>query len=164
MTFIILFVFDKTDLYLIIFKSIVMNVQIELPVSSIMTTNLITLDVKEGLERAEHLLKKYKIRHIPVIDKGKIVGMISLNDILRISFADGAYREEDNIASSIYEMFTIRQMMISNLETVRPDTTIKEVAELLIKREYHSLPVVEDGILKGMVTTTDLIQYLLKQC
>ncbi|WP_297797199.1 CBS domain-containing protein [uncultured Eudoraea sp.] len=141
-----------------------MNVQIELPVSSIMTTNLITLDVKEGLERAEHLLKKYKIRHIPVIDKGKIVGMISLNDILRISFADGAYREEDNIASSIYEMFTIRQMMISNLETVRPDTTIKEVAELLIKREYHSLPVVEDGILKGMVTTTDLIQYLLKQC
>jgi len=141
-----------------------MNVQIELPISSIMTTNLITLNVREGLDRAEHLLKKYKIRHIPVLENQKIVGMISLNDILRISFADGAYREEDSISSSIYDMFTIRQMMISNLETVTPDTTIKEVSELLIKREYHSLPVVEDGFLKGMVTTTDLIQYLLKQC
>lgn len=141
-----------------------MNVQIELPVSNIMTTNLITLDVKESLDKAEHLFKKYKIRHIPVIENEKIIGMISLNDILRISFADGAYREEENISSSIYEMFTIRQLMIGNLETVSPDTTIKEVAELLVKREFHSLPVVEKGKLKGMVTTTDLIKYLLKQC
>lgn len=141
-----------------------MNVQIELPISSIMTTNLITLDVEESLAKAEHLFKKYKIRHIPVIENDKIIGMISLNDILRISFADGAYREEENISSSIYEMFTIRQLMIGNLETVSPDATIKEVAELLMKREFHSLPVVENDRLKGMVTTTDLIKYLLKQC
>lgn len=142
----------------------VMNVQIELPVSSIMTTNLITLDVKDGLDKAEHLFKKYKIRHIPVIEKNKIIGMISMNDLLRISFADGAYREEENISSSIYDMFTLRQLMIGNLETVSPDATIKDVAELLVKREFHSLPVVENGTLKGMVTTTDLIKYLLKQC
>jgi len=142
----------------------VMNVQIELPVSSIMTTNLITLDVKDGLDKAEHLFKKYKIRHIPVIEKNKIIGMISMNDLLRISFADGAYREEENISSSIYDMFTLRQLMIGNLETVSPDATIKEVAELLVKREFHSLPVVDNGTLKGMVTTTDLIKYLLKQC
>ncbi len=141
-----------------------MNVQIELPISSIMTTKLITLDVNDGLDKAEHLFKKYKIRHIPVIEKDKIIGMISMNDLLRISFADGAYREEENISSSIYEMFTLRQIMIGNLETVSPDTTIKEVAELLVKREFHSLPVVENGTLKGMVTTTDLIKYLLKQC
>jgi len=141
-----------------------MNVQIELPVSNIMTTNLITLDVKESLDKAEHLFKKYKIRHIPVIENEKIIGMISLNDILRISFADGAYREEENISSSIYEMFTLRQLMIGNLETVSPDATIKQVAELLVKREFHSLPVVENGKLKGMVTTTDLIKYLLKKC
>ncbi|MBT8181549.1 MAG: CBS domain-containing protein [Eudoraea sp.] len=141
-----------------------MNVQIELPVSSIMTTNLITLDVKDGLDKAEHLFKKYKIRHIPVIEKNKIIGMISMNDLLRISFADGAYREEENISSSIYDMFTLRQLMIGNLETVSPDATIKDVAELLVKREFHSLPVVENGTLKGMVTTTDLIKYLLKQC
>ena len=141
-----------------------MNVQIELPISSIMTTKLITLDVNDGLDKAEHLFKKYKIRHIPVIEKDKIIGMISMNDLLRISFADGAYREEENISSSIYDMFTLRQLMIGNLETVSPDTTIKEVAELLVKREFHSLPVVENGTLKGMVTTTDLIKYMLNIC
>ena len=141
-----------------------MNVQIELPVSNIMTTNLITLDVEDGLDKAEHLFKKYKIRHIPVIENNKIIGMISMNDLLRISFADGAYREEENISSSIYDMFTLRQLMIGNLETVSPDATIKEVAELLVKREFHSLPVVENGKLEGMVTTTDLIKYLLKNC
>ena len=141
-----------------------MNVQIELPVSSIMTTNLITLDVKDGLDKAEHLFKKYKIRHITVIENNKIIGMISMNDLIRISFSDGAYREEENISSSRYDMFTLRQLMIGNLETVSPDATIKEVAELLVKREFHSLPVVENGKLEGMVTTTDLIKYLLKNC
>ncbi len=138
-----------------------MNVQIEVPVSEIMTRNLITLDVNEGLEQAEYLFKKHKIRHIPVLEKGKIVGLLSLNDILRISFADGAYREEENIASSIYEMFTIQQLMIGQLETVSPEASIREVSEIFVKREFHSLPVVQDGELVGMVTTTDIIKYLL---
>ncbi len=138
-----------------------MNVQIEVPVSKIMTKNLITLDIKEDLAQAEYLFKKHKIRHIPVLKKGKIVGLLSMNDILRISFADGAYREEEDISSSIYEMFTIQQLMIGNLETVSSETTIREVAEILVKREYHSLPVVDKGDLKGMVTTTDIIKFFL---
>lgn len=138
-----------------------MNVQIEVPVSKIMTTNLITLDIKEDLAQAEYLFKKHKIRHIPVLKKGKIVGLLSMNDILRISFADGAYREEEDISSSIYEMFTIQQLMIGNLEMVSSETTIREVAEILVKREYHSLPVVDKGDLKGMVTTTDIIKFFL---
>ncbi len=139
-----------------------MNVQIEVPVSSIMVKDLITVSVRDGLDKAEHLLKKHKIRHVPVVEGKKIVGMLSLNDILRISFADGAFREEEDISSSIYEMFTIRNLMRSKLETVRSDNTIKEVAEKFVESEYHSLPVVDDGILVGILTTTDLIQYLLQ--
>ena len=139
-----------------------MNVQIEVPVSSIMVKDLITVSVRDGLDKAEHLLKKYKIRHVPVVEGKQIVGMLSLNDILRISFADGAFREEEEISSSIYEMFTIRNLMRSKLETVRSDNTIKEVAEKFVESEYHSLPVVDDGILVGILTTTDLIKYLLQ--
>ena len=141
-----------------------MNVQIEVPVSTIMTTDLITVGVEDGLDKAEHLLKKYKIRHIPVVEGKKIVGMLSLNDILRISFADGAFREEENVSSSIYEMFTIRHLMRTKLETVSSYFTIKEVAMKFVESEYHSLPVVDDDILVGVVTTTDLINYLLDQC
>lgn len=139
-----------------------MNVQIEVPVATIMTEDLITVRVKDGLDKAEHLLKKHKIRHIPVVEGKKIVGMLSINDILRISFADGAFREEEDVSSSIYEMFTIRNLMRSKLETVSSENTIKEVAEKFVESEYHSLPVVNGGTLVGMVTTTDLIKYLLK--
>ena len=139
-----------------------MNVQIEVPVSTIMVKDLITVRVSDGLDKAEHLLKKNKIRHIPVVEGNKLVGMLSINDILRISFADGAFREEEDISSSIYEMFTIRNLMRSKLETVRSDNTIKEVAEKFVESEYHSLPVVDDGILVGILTTTDLIKYLLQ--
>ena len=141
-----------------------MNVQIEVPVSTIMTTDLITVGVKDGLDKAEHLLKKHKIRHIPVVEGKKIVGMLSLNDILRISFADGAFREEENVSSSIYEMFTIRHLMRTKLETVSSNYTIKEVAMKFVESEYHSLPVDDNDILVGVVTTTDLINYLLDQC
>ena len=139
-----------------------MNVQIEVPVSTIMVRDLITVDINDGLEKAEHLLKKHRIRHIPVVKGQEIVGMLSINDILRISFADGAFREEEDISSSIYEMFTIKNLMRSKLQTIRSDNTIKEVAEKFVESEYHSLPVVDDGILVGILTTTDLIKYLLQ--
>ena len=53
--------------------------------------------------------------------------------------------------------------MEKNLIKVSPDTTIKEVAEILSQREFHALPVVLDELLVGMVTTTDLIKYLIDQ-
>ena len=60
-------------------------------------------------------------------------------------------------------MFSIQQVMAKNLFMVAPNSTIKEVAELLSKKEFHALPVVEDNELVGIVTTTDLINYLIAQ-
>lgn len=139
-----------------------MTISINIPVSTIMTKEIRTVDINENLEKAEHLFKKYKIRHIPVVENDKIVGMLSLNDLLRISFADGAYKEEENISSDIYEMFSISQLMVRKPETVSSTTTVKEVAELLTKTQFHSLPVVDDEKVVGMVTTTDLLKYFLR--
>jgi CBS domain-containing protein len=126
-----------------------------------MTKEIRTVDINENLAKAEHLFKKYKIRHIPVVENEKIVGMLSLNDLLRISFADGAYREEENISSDIYEMFSISQLMVRKPETVSSTTTVREVAQLLTKTQFHSLPVVDNEKVVGMVTTTDLLKYFL---
>ena len=139
-----------------------MNVEVAVPISTIMTADVITLRTNDSLEKAEHLFKKHKIRHIPVVDKKRLVGMLSMNDLLRISFADGAYREEDNVSSSLYEMFTIPQLMRNRLTTVNPENSIREVAEIFVESEYHSIPVVTGDSLVGIVTTTDLIKYLLK--
>lgn len=140
-----------------------MSVRQRVPVSEIMTKDLIVLNLNDGLEKAERLFKEHSIRHIPVIKGDKIVGMLSLTDLLRISFADGAYEDEENVETIVYNMFTISQVMAKNMETVSPKTTIKEVAELLADKEFHALPVVEEERIVGIVTTTDLINYLLEQ-
>lgn len=95
------------------------------------------------------------------MEQKKIVGMLSLNDLLRISFADGAYKEEENISSDIYEMFSISQLMVRKPETVKSTATVREVTELLTKTQFHSLPVVDNEEVVGMVTTTDLLKYFL---
>ena len=140
-----------------------MSVRQRVPVAEIMSTDLVVLNLNDGLDKAERLFKEHSIRHIPVINGDKIVGMLSLTDLLRISFADGAYEDEENVETIVYNMFTIAQVMAKNVNSVTPQTTIKEVAQILASKEYHALPVVEDEKLLGIVTTTDLIRYLLEQ-
>lgn len=132
------------------------------PVSTIMTTDIIALNRDDDLETAEILFKRHKIRHIPVVKEGVILGMLSYTDLLRISFADAVDEDADEVDSLVYNMFTIEQVMAKNVISVSSDTTIKEVAEILSKREFHAIPVVDKGRLVGIVTTTDLINYLLK--
>lgn len=133
------------------------------PVSEIMTKNVITLSKGDSLEHAEHLFKSKKIRHIPVVKGSAIIGMLSYTDLLRISFADAVDEDEEYVDTVVYEMFTIEQVMARNLVSVSSATTIKEVAEILSKKEFHALPVVDNNVLVGIVTTTDLINYLLQQ-
>ena len=131
------------------------------PISEIMTKDVITLNSTDDLETAERLFKKNKIRHIPVVSGKKVVGMLSLTDLLRISFADDF--DEESVETIVYNMFTIEQVMAKNLVSVASSTIIKEVAEILSKQEFHAIPVIDNGELTGIVTTTDLINYLIKQ-
>jgi CBS domain-containing protein len=133
------------------------------PISAIMTKDVITLSTSDSLETAELLFKKNHIRHIPVVSGKEIIGMLSYTDLLRISFADAVDEHEEYVDTVVYNMFTIEQVMAKNLVSVNPTATIKEVAQILAKKEFHALPVVENNKLVGIVTTTDLINYLLTQ-
>ena len=133
-----------------------------IPIADIMTKKIIALNRKDDLETAEMLFKKHKIRHIPVVHEDSIIGMLSYTDLLRISFADAFNENEDGVDTVVYNMFTIEQVMAKKIVSVHSETTIKEVGELLSKNEFHALPVVDEGRLVGIVTTTDLIRYLVK--
>ena len=133
------------------------------PVSKIMSTNLITINNSNSLQDAEKLFKQHKIRHIPVVSNKKIIGILSLTDLLRLSFVDTYGADDSNVDTAIYNMLGIEQVMVGDPVHVSPTKTIREVAEILSVNEFHALPVVEDGILVGIVTTTDLLNYLLEQ-
>lgn len=135
----------------------------KVPVSTIMTKNVIKLNTSDDLTKAESLFKKHHIRHIPVVNGNKILGMLSYTDLLRISFADAVDDEDEVVDTTVYNMFTVEQVMAKNLVKVSPETTIKETAEILANKEFHALPVCEDDLLVGIVTTTDLIKYLIEQ-
>ncbi|SDX41485.1 CBS domain-containing protein [Lutibacter oricola] len=133
------------------------------PVSKIMTKELITLSLNDDLYKAEKLFKENHIRHIPVVEDEHIIGMLSYSDLKRISFLDSYDSHEIEIDNAVYKMLSIRQLMVKNLVKVNSSITVKSVAEILSQNEFHALPVVENDILVGIVTTTDLLKYLLDQ-
>jgi len=128
-----------------------------------MTKNIIKLTISDDLTKAESLFKHHKIRHIPVVNGATIIGILSYTDLLRISFADAIDDDEEVIDTTVYNMFTVEQVMAKKLITITPETTIKEAAEILASNEFHALPVCEDHLLVGIITTTDLIKYLINQ-
>ncbi|MCC8358944.1 CBS domain-containing protein [Salinimicrobium sediminilitoris] len=132
------------------------------PVSEIMTKNILRLSLSDNLSTAESLMKKNHIRHLPVVEKEHIVGMVSLNDLLRISFADAVNVEDEEVETSVYDMFTIEQVMTRKVEYISSKSTVDEVARLFLNYEFHALPVVDDDCLTGIVTTTDIIRFFLQ--
>lgn len=133
------------------------------PISKIMTTNVIALTLSNSLLDAEQLFKSYKIRHIPVVKNKDVIGILSLTDLQRISFTDINSEHAVEMEDSYLENFSVEQIMVKDPIQIISTKTIKEVAQILSKNEFHALPIVEDHELIGIVTTTDLLNYLIAQ-
>ncbi len=133
-------------------------------VKDIMTKEVITLQQSDSLELAEKLFNQHKIRHLPVVRSGVLIGMVSKTDLQRISFLDTLSDTESAVDEVIYQLFTVDQIMIKNIKTVSYNASVKEATEIFIAKEYHSLPVVVDDKLVGIITTTDILKHLLANC
>ncbi len=134
-----------------------------IPVSTIMTKNLVALTRSDNLERAEVLFNRHKIKHMPVVSGEAIIGMLSYTDLMRISFAEASSIGSDTLETVVFNNFSIEEVMVKDVVTISTDTTIKEAAQILAEKEFHALPVLKDGALVGIVTTTDLLNYFIKQ-
>lgn len=135
------------------------------PVSTIMTKHIYAVQIKDTLSDAMEIVRKHNIRHIPVLKGKQLVGIISKNDLHRLSFSDIMPGEED-ADETVFEMLSLSQVMSHKPRVVKSSDTIYHVAEILSKEEFHALPVVSDdeaAALEGIVTTTDVIRYMLEQ-
>lgn len=132
------------------------------PISHIMTKSVVTVNQNDELKKVVEKLKANSIRHIPVVNGKDVVGIISRNDINRLTFG-ALFDGQDGADEAILEMLTIAQVMTSKPKTVSSDTLIRDLAEIFVKEEFHALPVVDNGQLNGIVTTTDVMRYLLEQ-
>lgn len=133
-----------------------------IPVSEIMTEHPHTLELKDSLDFARDKFEKLNVRHLPVVENEKLLGILSLTDILRLSFGTKFGATQYEADEAIFEMLSIDQVMKHKPKTVSPGNTLREVGEILSSEEFHALPVVDEDKLVGIVTTTDVIKYLLE--
>jgi CBS domain-containing protein len=131
------------------------------PISKIMTEDIITVNKTQSIKEVSDIIKDKNIRHVPVVSGEKIIGMLSKVDLQKISFVNTV--DSDDLTTALYDGLNIEQVMTKDVKVVQKSDTIYEVASILSKNEFHSLPVVEQDKLVGIVTTTDLIKYLVDQ-
>lgn len=134
-------------------------------INKIMTANVIAINPSLSLLEAQNLFRKHKIRHLPVVKDEKLIGILSLTDLQRVSFASISGDGELSSDSALIEMLNVEHIMRKEPTSVSDNQTIADVAEILAEEEFHALPVTQSGTNKlvGIVTTTDLIRYMLKK-
>ena len=132
------------------------------PISHIMTKTVVTVNQNDDLTKVVEKLKSNSIRHLPVVNGKKVVGIISRTDINRLTFG-ALFEGQEGSDEAILQMLTIPQVMTAKPKTVSSDTIIRDLADIFSKEEFHALPVVDNDELKGIVTTTDVIKYFLEQ-
>ena len=143
----------------------------------IMTTDVITVTPETEILQAARLLLDNRINGLPVVDEaGRLVGIVCQSDLIvqqklvrvpslftlldgyiSLSSARHFEREVEKIAAS-----QVRQAMTPDPESVLPDTAIEEVATLMVEKNYHTLPVVSDGRLVGVVGKEDMLRIIMQ--
>jgi CBS domain-containing protein len=147
-----------------------------LKVKDIMTKELITVSPDTEIVHATKLLLENRINGVPVTDEtGKLVGILCQSDMIAqqkklpvpsfFTFLNGLItltsmkqfeKQVQKIAAT-----TVAQAMTPNPVTVRPDTNIEEVAALMVDNNFHTIPVVDEGELVGIVGKEDILRTLI---
>lgn len=126
-----------------------------------MTKNPISVNLSNELTDVVQIFKDYNIHHIPVVTGDRLIGMISKTDLERITYVNDY--SSSSAGTAVYTALAIEQVMTKQVETVQVEDQIRTAATLLAKGSYHALPVLKDEQLVGIVTSTDVINYLLEQ-
>jgi acetoin utilization protein AcuB len=128
-------------------------------IRDMMTRNPVTVDSETLVLDAQRIMKENRIRRLPVVDKGKLVGIVTQHDLLQASPSPAT-------SLSVYELnyllakMKVKEIMKKNPLTVAPDTPFEEALKVGQEKKIGSFPVVENGKLVGIATESDIIRFL----
>ncbi len=129
-------------------------------VRDLMTPDVFTLKADDNLTSLYDLMDAEHVRHIPVVDEdGRLVGLVTHRDLLRGALAS----EEDlpvSVQRDLLRRTRVREIMIEDVETIAPDKSVQEAAQVMLDYKYGCLPVLEDGRLVGIITEADFVRCL----
>jgi CBS domain-containing protein len=128
------------------------------PVSSIMTTAVVSVTPSQTLLDVKHIFEKKDFhQHIPVTDQGMLAGMISLKDYL-YAIKGASISDSD----PVYGQLTVAEVMSEHPMTCASSATIAEAGAILAKGDVHALVIADEGKVKGIVSTADMIRAFLE--
>ena len=125
-----------------------------LTVEELMTRDVVTLEVDDALIQVDDLLKRHHIRHLPVVQGRKLVGMVSHRDLIRVLARQPAVWGAKPLS--------VKDMMTRDVVTVGPQASAREAIEKLLDGRFGALPVVDaGGEILGIVTESDFLRLSL---
>jgi CBS domain-containing protein len=126
------------------------------PVNRVMTEPVLCVEIGAKPSEMFRLLAEYNVHHLPVVRDGRLVGMISSSDLMKIDFL--MPRTAQARLEYLDSRFRIESLMRAPVMTVGPTTSVEQAARLMVRHGIHALPVVGvDEYLLGIVTTTDIM-------
>jgi acetoin utilization protein AcuB len=130
-------------------------------VNNWMSEKVITVDVNDSMYDATKRLKEHHIRMLPVMKKGKLVGILTDRDLKRASASDATTLEIHELLY-LLSRIKVKELMTKNPITVPPDFTIEETARVLLENKISGVPVVDNkGNVVGVITQTDIFKVMI---
>ena len=132
-------------------------------VQDIMQRGVVVVSPETTLTRLTELLQRRGIRHLPVVDQGNLVGIISDRDLKGAiaSFAATASESGAHVLSRL-DHLTARDIMTRAVITIAPMFPVEEAARVMVTKKISALPVTEGERLLGIVTDTDVLQLFIR--
>jgi acetoin utilization protein AcuB len=133
------------------------------PVSSIMTTHLITLNPDDSLEMVKDIFDKHNIHHIPIVRHNTLIGLVSKHDFEHFHRGLSTNFDDRFVNQTLMKTHKVKEIMVEKLAKLEPTDRINVALEVFSLNRFHALPVVENDELVGIVTTHDIIKTLAKE-
>lgn len=125
-----------------------------------MSSDPVTLSPNDTLRKARQLIRERGLRRFPVIDQGKLVGIVTDRDVRQADMSSAVVQER-RYQDYLLDRIQIGGIMAPDPITVSPDMHLETAAKLLLENKIGGLPVVDKGSLVGIITETDLIVTLI---
>ena len=142
----------------ILIKSKFMSELLEIKVHQAMTKQVIAASTSNTFSQIVAFFSQQNYNHCPVLENGKLVGILSVKDVLRAIYTHSISVGKSVDASALNSLIKVSDLMVKNPFTIGPDSTLAEAKNLLSKYEFQALPVVENDVLVGIITTKDLVR------
>ncbi len=130
-------------------------------IKDVMTRNPVTADSETLVLDAQRIMKENNIRRLPIVDKGKLVGMVTKHDLLEASPSPATSLSVFELNYLLAKM-KVKEIMKKNPVTITPDTPFEEALRLGQEKKIGSFPVVENGKLVGITTESDIIRFVTR--